>query len=418
MSTDIKFNQMRSFKAIIYTVSVLVLSSCSDEEPSLTESFFKIYDDSNFDLNYDPIDMVEITDGYIILTGTEQDVSNFKGVQMIRIDEEGNFVRSEENAFDGFEAPTGDLYFDDSDSSIYFLAKVSNLTDAVLIGIDPSLQIQSTSPPLGIGYPLSASPLTNGNMLIQSYDPVNLQTEIAEISPDGGSQGGGQFSIGAGNNNNLESLVVNHFTTNDESPIPFFCGENAGGYYFNGFSEFSLSMVFTDAGFNQTGVVQGQPINDVLSFNPINAGMRSVMPLGGSNFAVSGFQFDESYQLSNTALSTNGTTSSADLYPGNMAELRPYSNSKIFSYSTLGESYSVFASETKGNQIVLHFYNTASGEIEGVHYIGFLNRFNLASVKVTQDESILVLGTTFVAGRFERIFLNKISKGEIDGILN
>jgi len=139
------------------------------------------------------------------------------------------------------------------------------------------------------------------------------------------------------------------------------------------------------------------------------------MSLGNGNYSVAGFQFDDNYQLSSNPLSVGNV---GDLYPGNMAELRPYTTSRIIDYTTTGERYSVFASETKGNQIVLHFYNQSTGEIEGVHYIGFLNRFNLASVKVTNDESILVLGTTFVAGRFERIFLNKISKIEIGEILN
>ena len=130
---------------------------------------------------------------------------------------------------------------------------------------------------------------------------------------------------------------------------------------------------------------------------------------------MAGFQFEDNYQLSSDPLSVGNV---GFLYPGNMAEIRPYATTKIISYSTTSGSYSVFASETNGNQVVLHFYNTATGEIEGVHYIGFLNRFNLSAIKATSDESILLLGTTFVAGRFERIFLNKISKTEIGGILN
>ena len=130
---------------------------------------------------------------------------------------------------------------------------------------------------------------------------------------------------------------------------------------------------------------------------------------------MAGFQFEDNYQLSSNPLTVGNV---GELYPGNMAEIRPYATTKIIDYTSTDGSYAVFASETNGNQIVLHFYNNSTGEIEGVHYIGFLNRFNLSSIKASSDESILVLGTTFVAGRFERIFLNKISKTEISGILN
>jgi len=393
------------FTALLLAAVGLAFTSCSDEEPSLTDSFFKIYDNSNFDVNYDPIDVVAITDGYIILTGTEQDDSDFDGIELIRVDAEGNFVASDESSFNDYEAPIGDMYFDGSDSSIYFFAKNAATTDGVLISINPSLQVQSATLLGGLNYPLAASSTSGGNLLMQSYDPVNLQTEISEISLAGGFLGGNQYSIGPGED--VEQDVISHFLETNVNPFPFFCGEaSPGNYYFNGFYNYSFSLVFTDFGANPTSVVSGQGIN---------AGIRSLMPLSGGNFAVAGFQFDDNYQLSSNPLSAGNV---GDLYPGNMAEIRPYTTSRIVNYAGTGTSYTVFASETKGNQIVLHFYNDSTREIDGVHYIGFLNRFNLASVKVTEDESILVLGTTFVASRFERVFLNKISRGEISDVLN
>ena len=140
------------------------------------------------------------------------------------------------------------------------------------------------------------------------------------------------------------------------------------------------------------------------------------MPLEDGNYAVAGFQFEENYQFHSNPLTIGSV---AELEFGNMAEIRPYSKSKIISYvSNGGTTYTVFASETKSNQIVLHFYNASSGTIDGIHYVGYINPFNLASIKVTSDNSILILGTTFVAGRFERIMLNKISPNEISGFLN
>lgn len=390
--------------SITLLVACLLLSSCSEEAPSPAESFFKIYDDSNFDLNYDPIDVVEVIDGYIILAGTEQDNSNFEGIQLLRVDEEGLFKDSEETAFTDYESPVGDLYFDSADSSMYFFAKIKGFRDASLISINPSLEVQDISAPLGIGYPLAAAATSSSGLIIQSYDPVNLQTEISEVTLAGVPSGAARYSIGPGED--VEEDVIDHFLETNVNPFPFFCGEvSPGNYYFNGFYNYSFSLVFTDLSDSPTRVVSGQGID---------AGVRGIMPLAGGNFAVAGFQFDDNYQLGSNPLTAGNA---GDLYPGNLVEIRPYTTSKILNYSGAGESYTVFASETKGNQIVLHFYNAATGEIDGVHYIGFLNRFNLATVKVTADESIIVLGTTFIAGRFERIFLNKISPREISRIV-
>lgn len=139
------------------------------------------------------------------------------------------------------------------------------------------------------------------------------------------------------------------------------------------------------------------------------------MPLGSSNFAVAGYQFEDNYQLASASLSTTGISSSADLYPGNMAELKAYTPTDIINYPN-GSTYSMFAAETNARQLLLTFY-AGSGEIGGMHRIGFLNPFTLASVKPGRDNSLLVLGTTFVAGRFERITLNKIPEHEILDVL-
>ena len=411
-------------RKVFFLALVSLFFSCADEEPSLSESFLKIYDDSNFDVGYDPIDVVEVIDGYIILTATDQDNSSFDGIRLIKVDEEGNFEFDAESAFDDFEAPVGDMYFDSSDSTAYFMAKYNTSLDAVLISVNTSLELVSASDPIGaINYPLAVSESNNDNALIVlSYDPVNLQTELTEVSSISANPIVGEiaeYSIGAGNQTNIENLVINHFTSNNDFRIPFFCGQTPqGNYYFNGFTEFSLSLVISSP--NSISAeerrILGQPINDPLIPNPLNAGLRSVMPLEDGNYAVAGFQFEENYQFHSNPLTIGSV---AELEFGNMAEIRPYSKSKIISYvSNGGTTYTVFASETKSNQIVLHFYNASSGTIDGIHYVGYINPFNLASIKVTSDNSILILGTTFVAGRFERIMLNKISPNEISGFLN
>ncbi len=402
---------MKKFAFLFIAVSFL---SCREEEPSLTESFFKIYDNSDFDLSYDPIDVVELNDGYIILTGTQREATDFKGVELIKIDLEGEFFIDRE--LNDYVAPAGDIYFNESDSVTYFFAANPTTLEASLIGVNTQLEVVSENALGGINYPLASNVTSGGNLLLLSYDPVDLATQMSEISTTGNFVGGASYSIGAGNTLNAEQVIIDHFTVVSEQALPFFCGEfSPGSYYFNGFYEFSFSMVFTDLG-SVNGVVQGQSINEGVR-EALNAGISAVLPLESGDFALSGFQFSKNYQITSATLTTAGTSVSADLFTGDQRELKPYTPTDIIAY-TLGESnYTIFASETEGRQIILYFYDTTSGEVAGVYNIGFINPFTLASIKVTQDNSLLVLGTTYVAGRFERMMLNKISEGEISDIV-
>ncbi len=394
----------KKMKTRLYQVfAILILLGCSDDGPSLSESFLKIYDNSNFDLSYHPIDVVETIDGFIILSGTELTNTDFQGVQLIKTDEEGNFLS--QTSLDNYVAPVGEVYMLDSIS--YFFAMNPTTLQAVLIGVNPQLEVTVESGIGGIDYPLASALTSSNELLLLSYDPLNLTSEISLIGLDGSFVGGASYTIGAGSD--VEAQIIDHYLQRNEQPLPFFCGElSAGNYYFNGFYNFSFSMVFTDFSASPSGVLQGQSTD---------AGVRAALPLSGNNFAIAGYQFDENFQLSSTGLDPAGIASSVDLYPGDMAELKPYTPSKVISYSSGSGNYTVFAAETKGRQIILYFYDTSSGEVAGVRQIGFLNPYTFASIKTSSDNSLTVLGTTFVADRFERIVLNKLSASEIDDIL-
>ena len=397
-----KLFQTSILKKVQWVFILITLMACSDDTLSPSDSFFKIYDNSNFDLSYHPIDVVETVDGFIVLSGTELSNTDFQGVQLIKIDEEGDFVS--EAALNNYVAPVGDIFM--LDSITYFFAMNPTTLQAVLIGVNPQLEVTIEDPIGGLNYPLASSLTSSNELLLLSYDPVNLNSQISLIGLDGSFIGGTSYSIGAGSD--VEQDVVNHLLQVGQ-PLPFFCGElSSGNYFFNGFYNFSFSLVFTSFGATPGGVIQGQATS---------AGIREVLPLSGNVFAIAGFQFDENYQLSSISIDPASISSSVDLYPGDIAELKPYTPSKIISYTSSSGNYTVFASETKSRQIILHFYDASTGQIAGVKNIGFLNPFTLASIKATGDNSLTVLGTTFAAGRFERIALTKLSASEIGDIL-
>jgi len=165
-----------------------------------------------------------------------------------------------------------------------------------------------------------------------------------------------------------------------------------------------MSLVFNNLTDNPTGVVQGQSSD---------AGIRALLPISGDQFAIAGYQFSANYQIPSQTLSTGDITSSVNLYPGDMGELKSYTPSKIISYTTTsGSQYLIYASETESRQIILNIYDQTDSNLVGVKKIGFINPFTFSSIKVSSDNSIIILGTTLSAGRFERIMLTKISEEE------
>ncbi len=379
-----------------------LLLGCTSDELEPDESFFKIYDHSNADVDYKPLDFAETIDGFLVIAGTELSTTDFQGVQLIRLDDTGEFVS--ELTLEGYVVPVGEVNMIDSIS--YFFAMEPVSLQAVLIGINPQLEVV-TETFVNANYPLASSVTDNNELLLLSYNPNDLVSEIGLFDLDGNYQGGNAYSIGPGSDVELE--IINHYLGVSEYPLPFFCGQVSGGtYYFNGFYNYSFSLVFTDFSDAPSGVVQGQGSD---------AGIRAVLPLTGGNFAVAGFQFSDNFQLPETALSTGGISSSVDLYPGDMAELNDYTPTDIITYEDGASTYTVFGAETEGRQIVLYFYDQASGEVAGLKQLGYLYPYKFFALKATEDNSITVLGTTYVAGRYERIALTKMSGKEIRSIV-
>jgi len=82
---------------------------------------------------------------------------------------------------------------------------------------------------------------------------------------------------------------------------------------------------------------------------------------------------------------------------------------RIIKTTISGKEVLIYASNTRSRQISLFFYNKTTGVFIGSHYLGFSNPFEVANLVSTTDGGLIVCGTTYVAGRFPRICLFKLS---------
>ena len=184
--------------------------------------------------------------------------------------------------------------------------------------------------------------------------------------------------------------------------LPFQVGKTSGGlYYFNGIYNYTLSVVFTDLNSaNPIGVVQG---------SQDDGGISALYPTGSGKFAAARFNYGDNYLLPSATLTTTGPSSSSLLGGHSFPELTPNAPVVIMNATIKGGSRVLYGSNTRGKQIALFGYNPADGTLVGSKYIGFSNSFEIASMKSTTDEGLVVLGTTYIAGRFPRICLFKLS---------
>lgn len=398
------FDRMRPiFLLLACFLSLFALSCVEETTPELEEhKFTRIFDNNRFDASISPIDVAQTPDGgYLILGSRRLADSDFTGIYLMKVNERGEFVADLEVETQ-YVNPVGDLMF--LDGAYHFFCMDELAVQAHIAAVSPDLAAIDIAPVgSGLSYPSAAS-LDGGNFLLLSYDHVEKLSVLSVINPGGTVVATRGFDIGVGED--VEEPIINHFIGAGQQ-FPFLTGRIPGGpYFFNGFYNYTFSLVFTNLSQDDpVGVVQGQ--HD-------DGGFSAVTPIASSKFAASRFNFGDNYLLPNVILPFDGITSTVD-YPGNtLPELVPNATVRILRATIKDASTLIYASDTKSKQIALLLYDEATGALRGSHYLGFSNPFEVASIIQTEDKGLLVCGTTYLAGRFPRICLFKLSKEEVE----
>lgn len=388
-------------KTILISILAVLAFSCAKDSDVATDkaNFTRIYDNNKFEASYYPIDLKQTTDGgFLILGGRRLTDSNFNGTYLMKADQFGAFVSELEVPTDKV-APIGPLL--EVSGKYYFFSMTPVGLQAQLSEMDSDGAITKTTL-VGGSYP-SAAYNDNGSFLLLRYDNFSKESVVAVVSPTGNVSKSKGFTVGAGDG--VEAPIITHFLRTGRQ-FPFQIGKTTSGqYYFNGFYNYTFSLVFTDlAAKDPQGVVQG--IQD-------DGGFSCLMPLDGNKYAAARFNFGDNYLLPNAPINSTGTTSSVDFGGNNLPELASNATVKIISATVNSKEIALYGSNTRSKQISLYGYEKATGKFLGSRYLGFSNPFEIAAMITTSDGGLAVCGTTYVAGRFPRICLFKISKDEL-----
>lgn len=392
---------MKIIRNLIIGFICLGCLSCdiSDNTVDPTTSFLRIYDNSSFEASFIPIDVKQTATGEFLILGARRiEDSDFLGVFLFKVDEFGQFIVSR-NLSDEYVHPVKSLI--NIDEQYYFVAMNKTSLQANLIAIDLSTLEISASAIGGVSYPLYVSQ-DDSEIILLSYDNGAKTTDLSVITATGSVSSSVSYSIGAGEG--VEAPIIEHFTRTGKQ-LPFFAGKTSTGtYYFNGFYNYTLSLVFTDLSGDPRGVLQGQQDN---------GGISAAHNINGTTFALSRFNFGDNYIVPRQDIATASVTSSSDFAGNSYPELIEDAPVVLEAVTIDTDEVLLYASNTKTGKIILLTYSMTTGELLGTKYIGFSDPYTVTNFMPTGDGGLAVLGTVQVAGRFARISLIKLSKEEL-----
>lgn len=378
----------------IVILLISLLFSCAKEEDYIPESsFIKIYNDEFFKSAYIPIDIVDAGEnGYFILSAYDS-----WNTYILRVDASGEFMwdyKLPEN----FVNPINGLYF--KDSAFYFFCMDDISLGTYLMKASDQSKSASIERTFGnIIYPLASSEVEDG-FLIESYNRESYSTRLTKLNQSFGEVWNEEYSV----EQDVEQAIISHLTRIG-TRLPFFTGQAGTRYFFNGYYNYSMSMLFVNTGNGiQTGVINGFRAESAIS---------SALYINGNSFALSRFDQGENFIIPKKDLNTTATGISGDLDGNEHPEMTPdaFVNSKIININ--GKDVTIFATSTKSGQILLYAYDALSGSLIGTHHLGRLNPYEAVNFVSTNDGGLAVLGNTFVNGRFSRITLIKLSEKQL-----
>lgn len=389
----------------ILLVLCFVFFACdnSDNEVAPSENFVKIYNNEQFDISYNPLDVKQTDDGSYIVLGVTNNVETY----LLRTNKFGEFI-SDTTIVSPYTNPLSDMFLINGDYHFFCMDNTTLSTYLLKVNISDSSQVPELVQSFPeIIYPLHASQTPDGGFLIQSYNREAMSTALTKLSAGFSQEWQAEYEV----LEDVESSIISKFAGTGERSLPYFTGSSEDGntYFLNGFYNFSFSLLFVNAS-------NGDLIGTLNGLRE-ETGVSAALHLTGDQYALSRFSFDENFILPNGTINIQGNDFSGEIGGNEFSEMLPEAKVIIKRLTINGINTIAYGTETKSKQIAIYFYNANDGSLINAKYYGHTNPYEFGNFSLTDDGGLAVLGRTFVAGRFPRITIFKVSEAALNNII-
>lgn len=394
---------MTKLHYLILGMGIIVgLSSCGSDNETVEPgtSFTRIYDDPEFSSEYDPLDVLPTEDGgYLLLAATEA-----WNPYLVKTNEDGQ-VEWHSSVDEAYVNPLAKLLV--VNDSIYLVCMNEVTLATELLQVDLSERAAKPAATLeAIQYPLGVSQTPDGALLLLGYNRENKSSSLHKLSPSFATEWSAEYPV----EEDVEEDIIDHLGRTGRQ-LPFFTGATADGgtYYFNGFSNYTLSLNFVNPG-------SGELIGTLNGFRR-EGYVSAAQHITGSQFALARRNFQVSTLLPSTEVNYQAIANSGDLVANDFPEIAPEARVIVKTTQLLGRPTLVYGAHTKTQQLVFYFYDQEAGTLLATYHLGMTDPYQLGNFTFTEDGGLVVLAETFLIGRFSRLCLFKLSPEEVKQIV-
>lgn len=376
------------------------LSSCelNQKDISPTDNFVKIYNHPDENLAFYAESVLQLADGYLILSGIKNyndNLNEYPTTSLIRTNSLGEVSWSNESEW---RAPVSNLLT--FNGATGFVAMNAS-EDAYFVEVNTENGSLS-SRALNLKMPLAAFVNSDGNLAILSYDYVSWSSVISLFSPSFTLLNSVNLFVG----DDLVVPVQKHLNKAD-TQFPFFFGdwqnESLSGFFVNCLSNYTLGVrFFTSDGNSTGGWIYSHQIENAVS---------SLLHKEGNLYGMTRYFNRKNYLNSTVEVDVTSLQNFNDSTQNPIPEIVPDAKVEAIRATFDNTDYLLFASTTNSNSIVIFKYSLDNDELLKEVEVSFAYNIEVrAIIQDPSDEGIILLAHHFVTGRYLRPVLIKIPK--------
>jgi hypothetical protein len=398
---------MKTLKSyLLLFLSGIILIACDVKKSNIApeNNFIKVYHNPDYNISFYPLDMLQTDDGgFLILSALEDTTLNsFLPVYLMKTDNLGNFEWETYPDHSNVSPVPKLLYIN---GNYYFVCMDATTQNTRFVKIDTKTGETSQVSSSALMFPLTAYTDSKDNVIVMNFDRVGRKTILTKYGNNFQQEWSSTFDIIG----DVENQIRLHLAKKGKQ-YPFYIGEidengTIGHYYFNGFKNYTMTLVFVGAASgNQTGLLN--------TFQD-EAAISSTVSLDSGNFAISRYYLGDNFIFPKVKIDMGTSQNANNFNDSKLPELTPDASVRTIKNELNQKQVITYASQTRTNQLVLYIFDATDGNLLFTKYLGNDNPVEIVSLIATNEGGLALLARTFVAGRFPRIALYKLSPEQL-----